>query len=387
MKWIKYVVIGGVIVFLAFAGGCTIGKKSEAEKIERKLEQIRSVINAYYLEDADADKLETGIYKGIVEGLEDPYSSYFTDSEYQKLEERIEGSYVGIGVSVVVDKKTGGYRVVDATDDGPAYKAGIRAGDILLKADGESFKGMDSDTAVGKLRGEEGTKVAVTYKSAETGEEITKEIERHSVDVSTVESQMLDDDIGYIQISKFDKVTPEQFNKALTDLEAKGQKGLIIDVRDNPGGIVDATVKILNNILPKGTVCYTEDKNGQGDTYTSDGKNEFNKPLVVLVDSNSASAAEILTGAIKDYNKGTIVGTTTYGKGVIQQVFPLGDGSYVKLTTAKYYTPKGVCIHGKGIEPDVKVEYDGKANESGTYDITKDNQVNKAIEIVKNKIK
>ena len=145
---------------------------------------------------------------------------------------------------------------------------------------------------------------------------------------------------------------------------------------------MDAAVKILNNLLPKGTVCYTEDKNGQGDTYTSDGLHEFNKPLVVLVDGNSASAAEIFTGAIKDYDKGTIVGTTTYGKGVIQQVFPLGDDSYVKLTTAK-----GVCIHGTGIEPDVKVEYDGKANETGTYDISKDNQINKAIEIVKNKIK
>ena len=202
----------------------------------------------------------------------------------------------------------------------------------------------------------------------------------------TVECQILEDGIGYIRISQFDKVTPEQFEEAKKKMDDQGANGVIIDLRGNPGGVLGSVVTMLENMLPAGTICYTEDKNGEGETYTSDGKHAYIKPMVVLCDGNSASAAEIFIGAVKDYKMATIVGTTTFGKGIVQQLFNLGDGSAVKITTSKYYTPNGVCIHGDGIKPDIELEYD-ESDMGDTYDIKKDNQVNKGIEVLKEKLK
>ncbi|MCR4717068.1 MAG: S41 family peptidase, partial [Lachnospiraceae bacterium] len=296
------------------------------------------------------------------------------------------GTYVGIGVSVRQDSSTGYLTVINAFEDGSAYKAGVRAGDYILEVDNQTVKDEDPDQAVTRIRGEEGTTVSIKFKSVSQGKTITVDMERHSVDVPTVEKEMLKDNIGYIKITQFDKVTPDQFNEALKALEDDGMEGLIVDVRANPGGVLSSVVTILQNMLPKGTICYTEDKEGKGDTYTSDGTHKFDKPLVVLVDGNSASASEIFTGALKDYEMATIVGTTTYGKGIVQKIFPLGDGSCVKVTIARYYTPNGVCIHGTGIKPDIEIEYD--ASQMGdSYDIKLDNQVNKAIEVLEGKLK
>ncbi len=375
-----------LIITSSYLSGCTIGRQSNTDKIDKKAQSIKNIIDTYYLDDVKESKLEDGVYKGLVEGLEDPYSVYYTAEEYKKLQEDTEGSYVGIGVSVRQDKATGYLLVVKSFENGPAYRAGIRDGDYILEVDSKTVKGRDPDLVVQDIRGEEGSKVSIKFRQTSTGKSITKEMERPSVDVPTVECQILEDGIGYISIAQFDKVTPEQFEEAKKKMDDEGADGVIIDLRGNPGGVLGSVVTMLQNMLPKGTICYTEDKNGEGETYTSDGNNVYLKSMVVLCDGNSASASEIFIGALKDYKMATIVGTTTFGKGIVQQLFNLGDGSAVKITTSKYYTPNGVCIHGEGIKPDVEIEYDGSVM-GDDYDIKKDNQVNKAIEVLKQKMK
>lgn len=375
-----------IVLVVSFATGCSIGKSSRASRMEEKSERIQKVIAKYYLNDIDEDNIEQNVYKGILNGLDDPYSVYYTPEEYQKLQEETSGNYVGIGVSVSQDTKSGYLKVVKAFENGPAYEAGVRPDDYIIEVEGESVEGKDLTTVVTEIKGEEGTEVKVTILKASTqkSEELT--IERRSIDIPTIEYQMMENNIGYIKVSEFDTVTADQYLKALTDLEAQGEQALIVDLRDNPGGVLQTVVTMLQNMLPKGRIVYTEDKNGKGETYSSDGTKEFMKPVVILVNGNSASASEVFTGAMKDYEKATIVGTTTFGKGIVQKIFPMTDGSALKLTISKYFTPNGVCIHETGIEPDVEIEYDREAM-GDTYDIKKDNQVNKALEILKEKIR
>ena len=293
---------------LSFSAGCSLGKRSQWEKIQSKAEKIQDIIDVYFLNDVDESNVEENVYKGLLNGLDDPYSVYYTEEEYTKLQEETAGTYVGIGVSVRQDTDTGYVKVVKAFEGGPAAEAGVKPNDYITKVKGEDIKDQDLDTVVSKIRGEEGTTVDVTFLRPSDGKSYTYTVERRSVDVPTINYEMLKDDIGYIQITEFDVITVEQYQKALADLEGQGMKGLIVDVRDNPGGVLGSVVEMLQNMLPKGTICYTEDKNGKGDTFTSDGTKEFKKPLVVLVNGNSASASEIFTGAIKDYGIGTIVG-------------------------------------------------------------------------------
>lgn len=372
-------------VVLSFSAGCSFGKKSQWEKIQNKAEKIQDIIDVYFLNDVDEGNIEENVYKGLLNGLDDPYSVYYTEEEYTKLQEETAGTYVGIGVSVRLDPETGYVKVVKSFEGGPAADAGVKPNDYIIKVNGEDIKEQDLDTVVSKIRGQEGTTVDVTFLRPSDGKNYTYTVERRSVDVPTISYEMLKDEIGYIQITEFDVVTVEQYQNALTDLENQGMKGLIVDVRDNPGGVLGSVVEMLQNMLPKGTICYTEDKNGKGDTFTSDGTKEFKKPLVVLVNGNSASAAEIFTGAIKDYGIGTIVGTTTFGKGIVQKVFSLNDGSAVKLTISRYFTPNGTCIHKTGIQPDVELEYDAEAQTGEEYNKAQDNQLNKAIEVIKEK--
>ena len=372
---------------IAFSAGCSLGSKSRLSEIESKANKIEKLVETYYLNDVDDDEVEQNIYKGIMNGLEDPYSVYYTEEEYQELIEQTQGTYVGIGVSVRQDTDNGYIKVVKAFTSGPAYKAGVKDGDYITEVNGEDIKDVNLETVVGKIKGEEGTTVDVTFYRASDDKDYTFTIERRSIDIPTIEYKMLDNQIGYIQITEFDDVTTQQYLKALQDLEKQGQKGLIVDLRDNPGGVLSTVVDMLNNMLPEGTILYTEDKNGKGETYKSDGKNEFKKPLVVLVNGNSASASEVFTGAIKDYGIGTIVGTTTFGKGIVQRIFELNDGSAIKLTVSKYFTPSGVCIHGEGIKPDVEVEYDASLQTGDEYNMEQDNQLQKAIEVMNDKIK
>ena len=375
-----------MMVVSSFSAGCSFGNKTATERIEDKADKINDLIKTYYLNEVDEENVEENIYKGILNGLDDPYSVYYTKEEYDKLQEETSGSYVGIGVSVRADTSTGYVKVVKAFENGPAYKAGVRADDYITAVEGTDIKDMDLDNVVAKIRGKEGSKVKVTFQRPSDGKEYTFEIERRSVDVPTIASEMLENKIGYIQISEFDLVTADQYKKALNDLEQQGIKGLIIDLRDNPGGVLGTVVDMLDNMLPKGTIVYTKDKNGKGETYSSSGDHEFKLPLVVLVNGNSASASEIFTGAVKDYGIGTIVGTTTFGKGIVQKVFSLNDGSAVKLTISKYFTPNGTCIHGKGIAPDVEIEYDASKQTGEVYNKDQDNQLQKAIEVIKGKM-
>lgn len=372
---------------LAFTAGCSFGKKSTLEQVEDKADNIEDIIDTYYLNEVDEDNLVENVYKGIMNGLDDPYSVYYTKEEYQKLQEETQGSYVGIGVTVRQDTDNGYIKVITAFENGPAYAAGVRSGDYITEVNGEDIKDENLETTISKIKGEEGTTVDVTFYRSSDDDYYTYTIKRQSVDIPTIKYQMLDNKIGYIQVTEFDEVTSSQYIEALNDLESKGEEALIVDLRDNPGGVLGVVVEMLQHMLPKGTILYTEDKNGEGDTYTCDGKNEFKKPLVVLVNGNSASASEVFTGAIKDYGIGTIVGTNTFGKGIVQRLFELKDGSAIKLTTSKYFTPNGTCIHGKGIAPDVEVEYDASLQTGDEYNMEEDNQIEKAVSVLKKQMK
>lgn len=351
-----------------------------------KVDAIREIIDRYYLEDADENALVTGIYKGLVSGLGDPYSVYYTEDEYNRLMETTEGIYCGIGVSVSQNIETGIITLVKPFKNAPGFEAGILPGDILYKVNGEEVTGQDLTTVVAKIKGEEGTTVDLTVVRENETDYIDITVERRQVEIPTIEYEMLDNNIGYILISEFDTVTQQQFFDAFTDLNNKGMQGLVVDLRDNPGGILDVVNSILDNILPEGLIVYTEDKAGYKEEYTSDAEHYFDKPLAVLINGNSASASEIFAGAVKDYGIGTLVGTTTYGKGIVQRLIELGDGTAMKLTISKYFTPNGNNIHGIGIEPDIEVELSDEARKKAVIEHSEDNQLQTAIEAVKEQI-
>lgn len=349
-------------------------------RTEKKLEMLRELIDEVYLhsEDVSDEELREFLIKGYVSGLGDPYSVYYDKDETESLFESTEGKFGGIGVSITQDYETGAMTFVNVYEDGAGAEAGFQAGDILYKVDGEDVTGQDLNNVVAKIKGEEGSNVEITVFRGDDMEEYTATATRKIVEVQTIEHEMKDDGVGYIQITEFDDVTYDQFTSALEDLTGQGMTGLVIDLRNNPGGNLDTVCDILDLILPEGTILSTKDKNGEGDTYTSDEEHKLEIPMSVLTNENSASASEIFAGAIQDYGVGTLVGTTTFGKGIVQQIFPLTDGTSIKLTISEYFTPNGRNIHGIGIEPDVEIEYE--------YDVENpdaDNQLEKAIEIVK----
>lgn len=343
-------------------------------EIEEKLDKIDKLIDNLYLnqEDIDPDKLEEGIYAGYVTGLGEDYTTYYTAEEFTSVMESSSGKYSGIGAYVSQNMSTGIITIVKPFDDAPAAEAGILKDDILYAVEGEEVTGEDLNMVVAKLKGEEGTTVNVTIYRAAEDRYMDVAVKRAVVNVPTVTYKMLDDQIGYIQISEFEEVTVEQFTAAVDDLESQGMKSLIFDLRDNGGGLLDSVCDILDRVLPKELLVYTEDKNGNREEEWAKDDDRIDAPMVVLVNGNTASASEIFTGALKDYDEAEIIGTTTFGKGIVQSIIPLFDGSAVKLTSAKYYTPSGVCIHGTGIEPDQVVEYDKELEE--------DNQLQAAID-------
>lgn len=344
----------------------------------KKLEAIEEVINEYYYqdEDIDADKMIEGMYAGMVDSLEDPYSVYYTAEEWQSLMEETEGIYYGIGAYLSLDSGTGLAKISGVIAGTPAEEAGLRENDIIYKVDDENIQGLELSEIVSRVKGEEGTVVHLTIIREGETDYLEMDVTRRQIESPTVNYEMYDNGIGYIQIREFDDVTTDQFTEALAVIKGSDAEGLILDLRGNPGGSLPVVVDIARMILPEGMIVYTEDKYGERDEYTCDGKNELNIPLVVLVNGNSASASEILAGAIKDYGKGTLIGTTTFGKGIVQRVLPLTDGTALKLTISAYYTPKGNNIHGIGIEPDIECEFDADAY----YDDGVDNQLDRAIE-------
>ena len=365
-----------LVVSLAACGLQHINEGIISSDTETKLSYLKKLIDETYLHDIKEKDLNEGIYKGYVEGLGDQYSAYYDKKETKELSESLDGSFSGIGAVMTQDASSGVITITQVYDDSPAKKAGIKAGDILYRVEEKTVTGKDLD------KGKKGTKVNLTLLRGTNSDKIKVTATRDVINVETVKYKVLENQIGYISISEFDSVTGAQFAKALKQLQKKNIEGLVVDLRNNPGGSLSTVCDILDSILPKGLIVYTKDKNGKKEEYTSDEKHRLNLPMSVLVNGQSASASEIFAGAVQDYGKAEIIGTQTYGKGVVQNLFDLKDGTCVKLTTSEYFTPKGRNIDGKGITPDVKIEYKYNAK-----DPKADNQLDKAVSVVKDKIK
>ena len=315
-----------------------------------KAEQLWNIVKDGFYQEISDEQIEEGMYKGIFEGTGDIYSGYMNESEWTAWETSMTGEFEGVGVTFMQNEE-GEYVVISTVEGSPAEKAGLLPGDILTKVDGAEY--TNSTEMSMAIRGDSGTDVQVTY--LRDGEENTVTMTREKIESQTVKSSVLDGNIGLIEVSAFEMKTSEDFEAALKDLESKGVKGLIIDLRNNGGGLVNESVEIADMLLDEGTVMYTEDQKGNREyAYTEKGRTSL--PYVVLVNENTASASEILSAAIQDNAGGKIIGTVTFGKGVIQNSAPLGNGTGYKLTVLQYFSPNGNKIHGVGITPDIEVE-------------------------------
>lgn len=351
------------------------------DSTKTKLELLEQLVDESYSGDIDMDDLQEGLYKGYIDGLGDKYSVYYDEDETKALMQSTSGEFGGIGALFSQDKDTKVITFLKVYEGSGAEEAGFKVDDILYKVDGKDISGEDLSEVVSKIRGDEGTTVELTVLRGDDGEEYTATVTRKIVQTDTVYHEMKEDKIGYIQVTEFDDVTTDQYKEALEDLENQGMKGLVVDLRNNPGGNVDTVTDMLDLMLPEGTTLSIKDKQGKESVYESDDEHRFTKPLVVLVNENSASASEIFSGAIQTFGTGEVVGTTTYGKGVVQQIFDLKDGTSVKLTIAEYLIAGQFGINGKGVTPDVEVQYEKDAQNPD-----RDNQLEKALEEVKNKL-
>lgn len=322
-------------------------------QVEDKLNVLDQALDAFYFDDVDKQKAKDYIYKAYLGAYGDKYTVYYTPEEFKQMMESTSGSFYGIG-AVCQMKEGVGIQIMDAYKDAPAYKAGIRNGDIITKVNGDEVKDLEISAAVALIKGEEGTKVNLDVLRED--KILNFEVERAKVSAKTVEYEMFADNIGYISVSQFDEVTTQQFKTAIDDLNKQGMKGLIIDLRDNPGGVLSTVLDMLEYILPDGLLLYTEEKSGKRTDYKGNDNNELSIPYAVIVNENSASASEVFSGAVQDYGKGKIIGKKTFGKGIVQTIRPLSDGSAIKYTIAKYFTPNGQDIHGQGVKPDIEAE-------------------------------
>lgn len=368
--------------------GNVSGAAIDWNKVTDKEEEIYNTIDDYYLNGIDNDKMKDGIYKGMVDSLGDPYTVYYNSEEYKQFTSSSSGTYSGIGVAVSQNVTTGAITIVKTFKKGSGEKEGMKPGDVIYKVEGKKIEGLELSKVVSMIKGEEGTFVKVTV--LRDGKEIEFNLERKKLEVDTVNYKMEDRSgkkIGYISVSEFDEVTASQFKSAISELNKEGMEGLVIDLRDNPGGLLDVTCEMLDRMIKKGLLVYTVDKYGKRVDEDATDSDSFDKPVAILVNGNSASASEVFSGAMKDYKAATLVGTKTFGKGIVQSIVPFGDGTAMKVTVSKYYTPNGVNIHGTGIEPDVVVELSKDATKNGKYDRKYDNQLNKALDVVVDKLK
>lgn len=348
-----------------------------------KLQVIENAISDYYYqEDVNKTDLINGMYQGVVESLGDPYSTYYTADDLEDLMEQTEGIYYGIGAYVGMDTPTGMAYISGVFKGTPAEEAGLRDGDVIYMVDEEPMQGLELTEIVSRIKGAEGTKVHLTIYREGEKDYLQLDVERRKIESPTVKYELYDNKVGYIQITEFDEVTVDQFTEAMAALREDGMKGLVLDLRANPGGNLSAVVAIARQLLPEGLIVYTEDRDGKRTEYSCDGKNAFDMPLAVLINGYSASASEILAGAIKDYGIGELIGTTTFGKGIVQKVMSLSDGTAIKLTVSTYFTPNGNNIHGIGVEPDEVYEFDSE----GYYEKGYDNQLEHAKEVVAGRI-
>ena len=385
MKHGTYVkgVATGVILTVLAGGGIKAVQYCRSDEIlsdlafTQKIKYLENMIDEEYLGEISTDKLEEGVYAGLIYGLGDVYSRYYTKDEYEQESVTTEGSYVGIGVAM--QKYTaGGIQIVECYKGSTAEEAGVKVDDVITAINGEDITDTELQDVVSMIKDNEDKDVVLTVqRKGEDTQEITVKVS--NVELPSVFGEMLDENTGYIQITEFKGVTVEQYEEVFADLKEQGMERLVVDLRDNPGGLLNVVCDILRDILPEGLIVYTEDKNGNRSEETCDGKNPLDMPLAVLVNGNSASASEIFAGAVKDYGIGTIVGTTTYGKGVVQSIRQLSDGSAVKLTIANYYTPKGNSINKTGIRPDVEVELSPELLNQEEITHEEDNQLQAAL--------
>lgn len=345
--------------------------------VSAKLNAIQSLVDQLFLFDYEEEELENGIYEGYVSALGDPYTCYYTKDAYQDMMEGSQGTYYGIGIMISQEVESQKVLVIRVFSGSPAEEAGIEAGDYIMEVEGHEVTGMDLNEVVTYIKGAEGTTAEIKVHRNEEPDLLKFDVERRQVDVDTVYSRMLDEETGYLELTEFDSVSTEQFQKAVQNLQEQGMKGLVLDLRDNPGGLLDVAVDIADILIDTGTVVTISDKNGKAQEYEAVNAGALDVPLTVLVNGNSASASEVLSGCLKDYGAATLVGTQTFGKGIVQTIYPFADGTAMKITTAHYYTPEGTDIHGTGITPDVVIEDDPDTEEV-------DEQLEKAVEILKN---
>ncbi|MGP1612627.1 MAG: S41 family peptidase [Catonella sp.] len=365
----------------------TTGAAIDWNDISKKSSELYDTIDNYYLNEIDNNKIMDGIYKGMTDSLGDPYTVYYNADEFKEFNISSSGTYCGIGVVVSQNASTGAITVVKTFKKGSGEEKGMLSGDVIYKVAGEKIAGLELSKVVAKIKGEEGTLVKVTV--LRNGKEIEFNLERRKLEIDTVNYRMEEKEgkkIGYIAVTEFDEVTAAQFKEAIDSLEKDGMQGLVVDLRDNPGGLLDVTCEMLDRMIKKGLLVYTVDKSGKRMDEEATDDLSFDKPVVILVNGNSASASEVFSGAMKDYKVATLVGTKTFGKGIVQSIVPFGDGTAMKVTVSKYYTPNGINIHGRGIEPDIVEELDKEALKDGKLERNEDNQLEKALDIVKDKL-
>lgn len=358
----------------------TDSSSADTLELDSYLNSIDKLISKYYLwsDKIDQNKLKEGAISGYVSGLGDEYTEYIPASEMEKFTENITGSFVGIGIYMIADEENDQIIVYYPIPNSPAEKAGIKSGDIIKSVDGIEYGYDDFDVIASKIKGIDGTEVTLVVERK--GKEITFKVKREKIELNPITSKILDNNIGYIKLPSFDEKSSDHFKEKVDDLVSQGATSLIIDLRNNGGGIVDESTTIANYFLDKGkTIMTTKDKNGNEEITKAEKDKIYNMPVVVLVNENSASASEILTAALKDNKRAKIVGNTTYGKGVIQTVLTLTDGSGLKITTAEYFTPSGTEIHKKGIDPDIKVELPKSITNIYSVSEDDDTQLQKAI--------
>lgn len=376
----------GQLLVIGEKGASTIdGSALLNDEVAKKIDEIYAYMNIYYYGEFEKEDIYNSLYSGVLESLGDPYSVYYTAEEYEDMKVSTSGKYVGIGAGVSQDLTTMEVTISKVYRGTPSEEAGLKNGDMILSVEDVQATSVEVSELVQYIRGEEGTTVHMVIYRPSTGETLEFDVERRSVVLPSIEGELLEDGIGYIQITEFQEETDEQFATMVAQLKKEGAKGLIIDVRANPGGLLRTVVNLLDQILPEGLLVYVEDKYGNRDNYNSDPLC-LDLPIVVLTDESSASASEIFAGALKDYEYATLVGKTTYGKGIVQNILPLSDNDAMKITIAKYFTPKGNDIHKVGVTPHVEVDYEYFGSEDEVYDKQYDSQFLKAVEIMKEKL-
>lgn len=391
MRALKKVFIGlglCLVVYLSFSVGNATGKRTAISNENgiplAKINQIENLIDKYYLFNIDKTKQQEGAVEGYVKALGDPYSEFLTKEEMESLNQQTEGEYAGVGI-VVTPSEAGAITVVSAIKGSPAFEKGLKKDDVILKINGKDYNASQMNDAVKVMKGQPNTDVVLTIARMEnkTHKIFDVKITRRMISLTTVDSKKIGD-IGYINITQFDRKTDKEFIEHYEKLKKQNVKSIILDLRNNPGGLLDSTVKIADYLLPQGIIVKTVDKNKHEEVEKSDASQQ-NLPMVVLVNGSSASASEILTGALKDYKKATVVGEKTFGKGIVQTIIPMEKGEGLKLTISEYFSPKGNKIHKQGIKPDVEVKLNDKAKGLGVEFMNEDNQLQKAIEILNKK--